>query len=298
MTSLLIAVFVTVGLSPEDNPAKDDQQPQTWKLVYKFEEGLPVHYSVEQSTTRQSRQQSATQLVRDKVREQKHLAVADVREDGSFVLRTVFDRVRMEADFGAKKVNFDSDKPASEDPPGFARFRKSIARPQFEVHFAANGKLLAVRRLSSARTSDAKSAGRNNDGSSFLVVFPEKALQVGDTWREEYSVALPLGQGIIQNVEILRTYRLHAVKDGIAELTFASSLKTPIRNPEILAKLVQSTPSGTIRFDLERGQIVERRMKVDKTVLNHSGPGSVLHTISQRVERRVDPGEATTASTR
>ena len=235
------------------------------------------------------------QVIKERINVRKHLTVVETRDDGSFVLKTEFDRVVMEADLSGKKVVFDSDKPRKEDPPGFGHVRKSLAKPRYHVHFAANGKLLGVKRLSNAKSGDEKKAGKSDDGSSQLVVFPTEPIKVGSSWKEEYVVKLPMTKEIVRSITILRTYRLSSVKDGIARINFATSLKTPVRSPEILARLVQATPSGSVEFDIEAGQIVRRSLRVDETVLNHSGSQSMLKTVSKRFEKCVSP-PATAAS--
>ncbi len=285
--SLLLSILAPCLTYCADDITPPQDTPPAYQLVYKFQAGQSVHYDVTQSTTRRSMQATQAQLIHDRVHEKKHILVVEVGDDGTFVLKTVFDRVQMTADFGAKKVQFDSDLPASQDPPGFTHFRESISHPGFHVRFAPNGRLIAVRRLATSGPAAARAAGKNNDGSSFLVVFPERALHIDDSWREEYHVTLPLTSTMKRKIEILRTYRLRAVKDGIATITYASSFKTPVRNPEILARLLQSTPSGTIEFDIDAGHIVSRTSRVDETVLNPNGPQSMLHTVSSRVEKRV-----------
>lgn len=287
LAAMVLAPCFVLPLPIEDVADRPAAPTDAYVLVYKFKKDQPVHYMVTQHTTRDSRQGPQAQIIRERIHEKKHLAVVEVRSDGSFVLKTVFDQVQMHADLSGKKVSFDSSKPRQEDPPGFGHFRDSISRPRFHVHFAANGKLLGVKRLSTAKGADGKSAGKSGDGSSYLVVFPKQPIEVGETWKEEYVVKIPMSRDITRSITILRTYRLNSVKDGLAKITFASSLKTPVRSPEILAKLIQAAPSGTVEFDIEAGQIVRRSMRVDETVLNHSGPQSMLQTVSRRLEKRV-----------
>lgn len=299
VATILAPCFVLSAAEDVGTADKAEKPSNEYRLVYKFKKGQQIHYEVSQVTKRTSRKGPAQQIVKDTVREQKHLTVVDVNDDGSFVLKTVFDRVRMEAKLDEKMVSFDSRKPKSEDPAGFAAFRKQIAKPRFHVLFQANGKLKAVRRLAAAKGADQDSAGKSNDGSSYLVVFPEKLVKVGSAWRELYTVRLPVSRESTRTIEVLRTYRLNSIEDGVAKITFASSLKTPVRNPELLAKLVQAAPSGTIDFDIENGLILKRTMRVDETVLNHSGPQSLLHTVSKRLEKQVSaPADPKTASTK
>jgi hypothetical protein len=285
IAATLLAPLLVLPMADEASVEKaKPTEPVAYTLQYKFEKGDAVHYAVTHSTNTTSQLAEQKQLITERVNARKHIQVVDAKEDGSFVLQTVFDHVVMEADMGAKKVRFDSKKPSKEDPPGFGAFRQKIEKPRFHVQVKPSGALVGIRRLAAAGSAKAEDAGKSGDGSSFLVVFPEKDIKVGSTWREDYTVRVPMTQEIIRTITIMRTYRLNSVKDGIAKISFGSSLKTPVRDPGVLAKLIQSTPSGTVEFDIDAGKIVKRTMKVDEMVLNHSGAQSMLKTASRRVE--------------
>ena len=281
MTSLLISVAYNHAAKPDTNV----DAPATYSLAYKFRKGDKLHYSVLQKTTHDSRQKQFQQTVREKVVENKHYAVVEVRDDGTFVLQTVFDRIQMEADFGPKKqVVFDSNKPAAADPPGFKSFRRLTARPQYNVTFKPNGELRSVRRLAGA-SSKQNSAGKDGSGASYLVILPDEPIRVGETWRQLYNVKVPVGEGIIRRIEILRTYRLNSVENNIARISYATSINSRITDPNTLALLSRAEPTGEVVFDIEAGRILGRTMKSDKTILNAAGPNSLVRVVSSRVER-------------
>lgn len=294
LTPLLICV-ISIDTEPGSAEAAS-KEPATYSLSYKFQKGQELHYRVLQKTTHNSRQKQHAQVVREKVVEAKHYSVVDVRNDGSFVLQTVFDRIEMEADFGPKKkVAFDSSKPASQDPPGFKAFRRLTSKPQFNVTFAPNGKLKSVQRLMGA-SGKSSTAGKDGSGASYLVILPERPIAVGGTWRQIYNVKVPAGEGIVRNIEILRTYRLNSVEDGIARISYATSINSRIADPKTLALLSRATPTGDIVFDIDGGRILGRTMKSDETILNAAGPNSLVHVVSSRVEKLKGSGAATSAN--
>lgn len=288
LTSLLFL------LSPNDSDAVEPKpsaaEPVTaYSLSYKFRKGERLHYSVLQKTTHDSRQKRRQQTVREKVVERKHYDVVEVREDGTFVLQTVFDRIQMDADFGPqKKVSFDSSKPATEDPPGFKAFRRLTSKPQFNVTFASTGELRAVQRLIGA-TEKSNQAGKDGSGASYLVVLPDEPVAIGDTWKQLYTVRVPAGEKIVRRIEILRTYRLNSVEDGKARISYATSINSPVNDPKTLALLGRATPTGEVIFDIDAGRILGRTMKSDETILNAAGPNSLVRVISSRIEKLSDP---------
>jgi hypothetical protein len=49
--------------------------------------------------------------------------------------------------------------------------------------------------------------------------------------------------------------------------------------------------SCTVRFDLDKGRIVSRKMSFDRRVLGFSGGTSSMHFVSRLEERLLGPGE-------
>ncbi|MEZ6048969.1 MAG: hypothetical protein R3C11_26015 [Planctomycetaceae bacterium] len=87
-----------------------------------------------------------------------------------------------------------------------------------------------------------------------------------------------------QDVRLQREYRLRSVEDGIAHITFKTSVLSLIHNPTILSQLIQNTPSGSIDLDLNRGVIVKRIAKLDNTEFGFSGDDSSMRAVSRTEE--------------
>lgn len=315
----------TAGASGPDiaQATKTDESQTTaeaseYQLRYKFRKGDIAHYEVNQKIVRTSTTGPRKEVTKEAIYEKKRLVVTDTRPDGSFLVQTVFDHVKMAAMFGSKvTMQFDSSKPKSSDPPGFAAARKSIENPEFRVWFKPTGAQERVVRLDrngeekaedkrdesnkgkAAEDRSAKEkAAKDADGSGFLLIFPDRPLKVGDTWRREYTVKVQISKDIKRRITILRTYRLNSVEDGIADISFASSLKTPVVRPDTLAQLAQTRPSGKVKFHINSGRIVSRSLRIEDTVLNHAGPKSMLHTTLKRTEQQIAPPAADSKTAR
>ena len=114
------------------------------------------------------------------------------------------------------------------------------------------------------------------DPGSFLMLLPETPVSAGGTWKEEFLVQVRGGQDLQLPVQILRTYRLESVENGIAKVTFRSSVRTPLRGTVVRSQLIQATPSGSFLLDLKRGLMVRREFRWNETVIGALGPESIL----------------------
>jgi hypothetical protein len=127
-----------------------------------------------------------------------------------------------------------------------------------------------------------------SDPGSFLMTLPEDAVKVGDTWKETISVPVRVTQEINRQVPILRTFRLDSVENGIAAISFRSSIETSVKGATVRSQLIQATPRGTITFDIERGVMLRREMRYNESVVGALGQESVLSSIGTNTETLVE----------
>ncbi|MDA1230677.1 MAG: DUF6263 family protein [Planctomycetota bacterium] len=111
---------------------------------------------------------------------------------------------------------------------------------------------------------------------TFLLPLPENPVAINDTWREVIPVNVRVTQEISRKINILRTFRLESVDDGIATISFRSSVEAAVKSPTMRSQLIKATPKGTLTFDIERGIMVKRELRYDETVLNAIGQNSVV----------------------
>jgi hypothetical protein len=82
-----------------------------------------------------------------------------------------------------------------------------------------------------------------------------------------------------------RTYQLAEVNGSIATIKLKTARITPVNDPQIEVQLMQRTPSGSIKFDLDQGRIVSMETVVEQTVLGAAGPKSSMSAATRSVEK-------------
>lgn len=127
---------------------------------------------------------------------------------------------------------------------------------------------------------------------TFLMPLPEHAVAVNETWREVIPVNVRVTEEISRKINILRTFRLESVEDGIATISFRSSVEAAVKSPTMRAQLIKATPKGTLTIDIERGVMLEREIRYDETVLNAIGQNSVVLCNGSSTEVLLDSTES------
>lgn len=111
---------------------------------------------------------------------------------------------------------------------------------------------------------------------TFLMPLPEHPVAVNETWREVIPVNVRVTEEISRKINILRTFRLESAEDGIATISFRSSVEAAVKSPTMRSQLIKATPKGTLTIDIERGVMLKREIRYDETVLDAIGQNSVV----------------------
>ena len=134
----------------------------------------------------------------------------------------------------------------------------------------------------------------SSDAVTFLMPLPESPVAVGDTWREMIPVNVRVTEEISRQINILRTFRLESVENGIATISFRSSVEAAVKSPTMRSQLIKATPKGSLTLDIERGVMIKREIRYDETVLNAIGANSVVLCHGKSTEELMEEA-ATTA---
>lgn len=293
----------------------DAAQPaaQTWTMRYQFHPGQQLRYQSKQQMTLEAQVGENQRVDVSQVRQVRRYAVSETTGDLSR-LSMQFEDVWMHRQVDQEPpVEFRSSMKPSEVPEVFRNVAHSLrgAAPIFQI--TSVGRAVAPQaepakaqktvaspvdsatEVKSGEKSVAAVSPRSGeaDPGSFLMLLPETPVSEGGTWKEEFQVQVRGGQDLQLPVQILRTYRLESVENGIAKVTFRSSVRTPLRSTVVRSQLIQATPSGSFLLDLKRGLMVRREFRWNETVIGALGPESILashgNQTDELLEEAVEP---------
>ena len=273
-----------------------DEAPEPILLRYLFKSGQFVHYEVASDTSMMIAKGEAKQTTIESRQTKQHYRVVSAGEDGSAVLEPVIDEAVMEAKTGdAKPHRFDS-RSTDPVPKAFQAIKDDIGRPFVRLRFNANGRATEVLPISGIE----KKVPTDPQQHAFLTVFPEKAIQIGDSWNDD--ITAPVGvrlsetKTLRRDIPIRRRYTLKSVENGIAVIEFRTYPIELKLEPSIQAQLIQRTLRGEIRFDVTLGLLLETKSVGEGNVTAPFGEGSFMSSKSSSVEKFVvNPSRPTVA---
>ncbi len=263
-----------------DSPS--DVAEPTYLLRYQFQPGQKLRYQTLQVATMDAAREDQRKSDRSEVEQRRLFTIEKIDDSGVAHIAMQFEFVRMQLQAnGGQPVVFRSDMKAEEIPKMFQmtadRLRGSAARYQVLSTGLPNPAPEVI-----VRTGG--SSADKNDAGSFLMPLAEQPVAVGDTWTDSQFVSVRVTEKIDRKIEILRSFRLESVTDDIATIKFFTSIVSPVHTPAIRAQLIQSTPKGTLMFDIKRGMMLEKQLKFDQTVINGAGENTVVSSYGSYTE--------------
>lgn len=264
----------------------------TYKLAYKYHDGDAVRYETVHKVKFISEFKGTSETATNCTETQKQYRVTKVHPDGSAELELIIEWVRMKVNFGGDDpgTEFDSKEPGAESQAKFRNVMKIIGKPQATLLCAPSGKVLKVA-VVKANAAEVGKAGVQlkdvaaQDDFSFLTIFPEKPLKIGDSWSEKSDTKVTVDQNLKQTIDLKRTYKLDSVNGNLATISFRTVVLTPNLTPSIEVQLIQRETYGKLVFDMELGAVVSRNVETDKTLIKPAGDNTAMRAASLLVER-------------
>ena len=302
---------------------------ESWTLKYKFQTGQKFRYETHQTMTLdaqiagQERRIDVSELIQRRL-----FTVISVEPAGDARLAMQFEYVWMKKKIDDREhVEFNSTMKLSDVPAAFrlvAHDLKGVApkywlSPQGESLYPKPADVIKPKpsagdgtartpspkplvegqssesgiTLISGTTSTADNKQKAElDPGTFLMPLPNHPVKVGDSWKETVTIPVRLTAEISRKVPILRTYRLQSVENGIANISFGSSIDTPVKGATVRAQLIQATPQGAITFDIEKGVMLGREMRYNESVVGATGRNDLLSSVGLNTEVLLEPSTA------
>ena len=288
----VIAAFAAAVLWAGGGSIHADDPPAnagpTYRLAYQFMPNQVVHYNVQHEMEIVIQQNGQKQTSQNKSQTRKHYQVVAVEPEGAADLELTLDRVHMTASVDDRQPEvFKSDDPAFH-PAKYKSILNNIGKPQATIRFSPHGTPLKVLPVTPVAGGQAAVNNAESSDESYLTQLPDQPVAVGETWKERFQLPV-LADKLTIKVDLQRVYRLEAVENNLARITFKTVILTPINDPEVRARLIQRETEGTIVFDVNRGLIVSRDVTADQFVINAFGPKSQMRAVSKYQERLSTP---------
>jgi hypothetical protein len=181
---------------------------------------------------------------------------------------------------GRQEVHFDSATDKS-PPAEFTHVAASVGKVLASIKIDPQGRILS-------RTNN---QAQYNPGIGDLTVpFPpadRQPVKAGATWSISDELKMPLEDGTVKKIQTQQQYKLEKVEAGVATISVATIVLTPVNDPKIQSQLVQRLQRGTIKFDLDAGRLLYKQMDIDQQVFGFSGADSHMQYLARFTEEPV-----------
>jgi hypothetical protein len=183
---------------------------------------------------------------------------------------------------GRQETHYDS-RTDKEVPPIFADAAKQVGVALTEVTIDNRGNVL--KRVDRTKRPDGAPT------STITLVLPDKPLSVGESWTVPFDLTVSV-EGTQQILKARHKMTLESVEQNLAVLKNETQILSPVRDPAVEAQIVQAEQSGTLKFDLRTGRIIDQTSALDKEVFGFQGPESKLHYQAEFTESLSDEATA------
>ena len=119
---------------------------------------------------------------------------------------------------------------------------------------------------------------------TLTLALPKEPMRIGGSWSVPREVKTRTEDKEVKTIKIREVYTLEKVKTGVATLSIRSEPLTPIDQESVKAQVVQQLSNGEIRFDLDAGHMLSKKLDWDETVVGFQGPNSMMEYRAKMTE--------------
>jgi hypothetical protein len=276
---LLAAVGSSACVFAKDaNPAAGGHEKHL--LRYKFAMGEVLRYDVRHATNVRTTIDESTQQALTQSDSVKAWKVTDVLPSGEMEFMHVVEWVRMTNEAPEQPANVYDSRQDAKPPRGFEQAAQAVGVPLSVIRIAGDGEV----RFREEKHPQPKATA----DMPITLRLPKERIAVGEKWNHPYDVPAERKSGAKLQVRTRRVCTLRQVKSGVAVIDVEYQILTPVE-PYVRAQLVERLTKGTVRFDIERGRVLEQEHNVDNRVLAFAGTASSMHYMSRLQEKLLPP---------
>jgi len=256
---------------------------QVYQLRYKWTQGETIRWKIVHLATTEATIQGTTQTSKVRTLSTKVWQVKNVDNAGNATfVHSVSDINAWQKVSGRPEVRYDSTKDTV-PPPEFALAAKTIGVPIVTVTLSPFGRV--IQRDKEAAKMDLGLGG-------IALPLPDQPVALGAEWFVPDEIRVRMESGRSKRIKTRMVYTLRSVKTGIATIGVQTQVLTPVDDPRIKSQLIQQLTRGEVKFDVDAGRLLSRRIDWDETVVGFRGADSLMKYLARYTEQLL-PAPAT-----
>ncbi len=259
------------------------ENEQKFDFKYKFNQGDLVLWQVEHAAETETRIQNDEEKTSSRSQSVLKWQVTGVDSLGNTTIMLTLEAAKMWQQVDEHPaVEFDSRQPRGEVPEEYRQFAEWIGVPMATYQIDRYGNVI-----------DRKEVYRSIKFGvgDITMPLPGRPVSIGQAWHVPGSIFVRTDDGATKPIRTRIEYRLQAVADGIARVSFDTQVLTPVEDARIESQLIQQMSKGEVLFDLNRGQMVGMNLGWDRRCLGFKGPESLLKYVAKYSTRVVQDSQ-------
>jgi hypothetical protein len=183
---------------------------------------------------------------------------------------------------GRQELRYNS-REDKEPPAEYQHVAKSLQVPLAVVTIDEHGTIL--KRENQSHHPDLGFGG-------LVLPLPRGEVPLGHTWAVPHELKVRLPDGLHKSIKTRLQYRLEKVQTGVATISVTTQVLTPLHDARVEAQLVQQLSKGEIKFDIDAGRILSKRLDWDENVIGFNGSDSNMKYLARFTEELIKPDVA------
>ncbi len=270
-------------------PAETPRPTDTVLLRHRLTGGETVHYEVTHVAKTKTRINKREEVSQVHTVSQRRWTVTDATDE-KMTFEHQIDSVAMTQQTGeAEEIRWDS-RSGDDAPPAFEMIATNLGDPLAKITINGQGQELDREHFGGSKST----LGTGG----IALVLPPEAVKVGASWAVPTEIQVRDEAGLVKTIKLRQLHTLTGVSAGIATIQLRTQTLTPINEESIKAQVVQQLNNGEMRFDIDRGVLLERQLDWDETVVGFRGNGSMMEYRAKLTERMISGEEATEIASR
>ncbi len=270
--------FLSFACVP-DLLGQTSSEGKKYLLQYKMKAGETIvtkvdHYAETRTTMAEHDESSRSQTTSRKVWE-----VKSVDGSGNMTFEYRIDSVRLSQSVGeGEEQTYDSTKD-EEVPPMFRPVAETVGKPLATISINPQGQV-----LDRDKELKAPQLGMGD----LTIPLPGNAIAIGERWSVPREIRVKLENGEYKKIKVRELYSLEKVATGVATIRIVTQPLTPVNDPAVESQLIQQLSKGEIRFDIDRGRLLSKRLDWSEEVVGFRGADTSLRYDGRFVEELID----------
>ena len=285
--SLLFVSVLTNGVFPSQAAAEPPQQNgPKYLLQYKLKAGESLvskvsHFAETRTTMAGQVEASSSRTISEKVWQ-----VTEVAPNGDMTFVYQINSVNLAQSVGdAEEVKYNSEVD-EEVPEIFKNVASTLATPLATVTINPRGQVLD-------RDKELKTPQLGMG--ELTIPLPDEPIAINSEWAVPRDMRVKLESGGFKAIKVRELYTLTKVSAGVATIRIETQPLTPIDDRSVEAQLIQQLSRGEIKFDIDHGRMLAKKLDWSDEVVDFAGADTSLRYDAKFVEELL-PEASRTAS--